>query len=523
MKLPYHRIIVLTVLGALVLCVQVSHGTTPTSSILQTGEAIFQHRWQPGQPASVGGDGLGPVHNDVSCVACHFQGGVGGGGGIEKNATVLSLGPKPARMSEVVFIKTAAKVHPGLIESPVTLRDSIVLHKFSTDAKYNASRQRFVGLEMPVSVADESRDLAEKWVANKPVRVVPHQSGINMMMSQRNSPALFGIGLINRVPDELLRNLEQAQSQRGLVSGRVSDVGDRVGKFGWKAQTATLPEFVRDACANEIGLQVPGADQAKHPMHLDYEPAGFDLNQAQLASLTTYVASLPAPKRITPADESLAAIAHRGRQLFAKAGCAECHVETLSAGLENFYSDLLLHDMGSKLADPVPASAKTVLLNISIEENEATPLSPIANQPTRNSQSRRSTRVASPVRISSIQLVSSSPRPSRQPTGGSYGGSSTPSSPGMLSRNGAGTVTMTVPKVVPTNRKQEWRTPPLWGVAETGPYLHDGRASTLTEAILYHGGEAKFSVRRFLQLAPADRIAVVEFLKTLVAPNASEI
>jgi CxxC motif-containing protein (DUF1111 family) len=71
----------------------------------------------------------------------------------------------------------------------------------------------------------------------------------------------------------------------------------------------------------------------------------------------------------------------------------------------------------------------------------------------------------------------------------------------------------------PTRINQEWRTPPLWGVADSAPYLHDGRAETLLEAISLHGGEAHATRERFLLLPLRDRQAIIAFLKTLVAPK----
>jgi len=68
---------------------------------------------------------------------------------------------------------------------------------------------------------------------------------------------------------------------------------------------------------------------------------------------------------------------------------------------------------------------------------------------------------------------------------------------------------------------QEWRTAALWGVGlfETvnnpGYYLHDGRARTLTEAIMWHGGEAAQSTAYFSNLSKADRDAVLKFLRSL--------
>jgi CxxC motif-containing protein (DUF1111 family) len=64
----------------------------------------------------------------------------------------------------------------------------------------------------------------------------------------------------------------------------------------------------------------------------------------------------------------------------------------------------------------------------------------------------------------------------------------------------------------------EWRTPPLWGVADSAPYLHDGRATTLEEAIRMHGGQGKRSAERFALLGTADQVRLTDFLRTLRAP-----
>ena len=53
----------------------------------------------------------------------------------------------------------------------------------------------------------------------------------------------------------------------------------------------------------------------------------------------------------------------------------------------------------------------------------------------------------------------------------------------------------------------EWRTPPLWGVRDSGPYLHDGRAATLDQAIAFHNGEAAATARRYFALKPVEHAA----------------
>lgn len=68
---------------------------------------------------------------------------------------------------------------------------------------------------------------------------------------------------------------------------------------------------------------------------------------------------------------------------------------------------------------------------------------------------------------------------------------------------------------------QEWRTPPLWGIGmiETvnrhSYFLHDGRARNLTEAILWHGGEAEQSRNAFTELSASDREMLIAFLESL--------
>ncbi|RYE63422.1 MAG: thiol oxidoreductase, partial [Oxalobacteraceae bacterium] len=68
---------------------------------------------------------------------------------------------------------------------------------------------------------------------------------------------------------------------------------------------------------------------------------------------------------------------------------------------------------------------------------------------------------------------------------------------------------------------QEWRTQPLWGVGLTQTvnghtfFLHDGRARNLTEAILWHGGEAQKARDAFASLSKNDRASLLTFLESL--------
>ena len=77
-----------------------------------------------------------------------------------------------------------------------------------------------------------------------------------------------------------------------------------------------------------------------------------------------------------------------------------------------------------------------------------------------------------------------------------------------------------VPEFKPGDGPQadEWRTPPLWGVADSAPYLHDGRTPTLQDAIRFHGGQGANAAQRFARLNPAEQIQLIAFLRTLRAP-----
>jgi cytochrome c peroxidase len=86
-----------------------------------------------------------------------------------------------------------------------------------------------------------------------------------------------------------------------------------------------------------------------------------------------------------------------------------------------------------------------------------------------------------------------------------------------------GGATTLVVQRVNEDPRQEWKTPPLWGVRDSGPYLHDGRAETIEAAVLYHGGEATDSVTRFRELTTVERTQMLTFLGTLAAPDPADL
>ena len=404
------------------------------------GEVLFVKEWVPNDQRSHSGDGLGPVYNETSCVACHGLGAPGGAGPESKNVVLIT-----ANLNGCGITTGLEKIHPGFGKSR-----SAVLHRFGTDPEYASWRRRFCGTNQSdqsnsapsralASIDGRIQALKEQTAPDRRLRErsanLPPAGGFSLSLAERNTPALFGVGHIDLIPSEVL--VATAASEPEPIRGRVSRTREgRIGRFGWKAQLASLHEFVRGACANELGLEVPGHSQATSPVAPASKPRGLDLTEADCDALVAYVRALPAPVVVDPTGPQGTEDMRIGRALFGEIGCAGCHAPVLG-DLKGVYSDLLLHDMGQSLSD----------------------------------------------------------------SGSSYGLDS-PSSP-----------------VGPSPR--EWRTPPLWGYRDSGPYLHDGRAESLAETIALHEGQARASAHRFFGLTSQERGQVEAFLKSLVAPSAA--
>jgi len=304
---------------------------------------------------------------------------------------------------------------------------------------------------------------------------------IKLVFSERNTPSLFGAGLIDRIPDRVLEGVALSQARnpkeakttgkrseireavlnsaafRLPVSGRVARLRDgRVGRFGWKAQTASLRDFTFQACANELGLEVPGVSQAPPPWNPGYKAPGLDLTQAQCNALVQFVASMPPPGRKVPETKQHAAEIADGEKLFMRMGCAVCHQPRLG-DVEGIYSDLLLHDMGPRLADSGQYGGSNVIAGDG-PSDQVDPLPEVTGSELEG-------------RVKKTPKFGAGPR--------------------------------------------EWRTPPLWGLRHSAPYLHDGRAHTISTAIALHGGEGDDSASEFLRLSLRERQQVELYLRSL--------
>jgi CxxC motif-containing protein (DUF1111 family) len=458
-------------------------GSDNDKKTLERGKELFTREWIAGDRRSHAGDGLGPLYNAQSCAACHRLGGIGGAGTNETNVSLVTvfvseklqgglsgvlpefpLPPadapkkvvvgKPGREFELEMPSQdeLAKIHPILRTQP-----SFPLHRFGVGPEFAKWTESIFPKD------DTETERLNKQGGNRRHSKYIDHARVTLIESKRNTPPLFGAGLIDAIPDKVLDEVaaEQAKASgdaprssdnrvamlgRGddvlSVRGRVARLKDgHVGRFGWKAGVASLREFTLQACSSELGLEVPGFARAAPPWKSDYKAPGIDLTREQCDTLTRFVASLPRPGvRQADSPEQAGAI-ECGRRLFSSVGCAVCHRPKLG-DVDGIYSDLLLHDMGHELSD---SGSYTVL------------------EPEIASKDK-----------------------SKQPRAAN---------------------------------EREWRTPPLWALHHSAPYLHDGRAETVADAVALHGGEALAAARAYKRLSTKEREQVEQFLQTLVAPE----
>ena len=182
------------------------------------------------------------------------------------------------------------------------------------------------------------------------------------------------------------------------------------------------------------------------PQAPKYRATGLDLTAEECSALVAYVRSLPQPVERRPSADAEAKQLDSGRANFAAVGCANCHSPNLG-NVQGIFSDLLLHDMGQEMGDEGSYGEDS--------DDDDEPLVP--------------------------RIIPN------------------------MAANGPAPSVASPPLGAPT--RQEWRTPPLWGFRDSGPYLHDGRAQTLEQAVAMHGGQGAGAANRFFKLTPRERLA----------------
>ncbi|MCM2369206.1 di-heme oxidoredictase family protein [Aporhodopirellula aestuarii] len=453
-------------------------------------------------------DGLGPLYNAVSCAACHPSGGASG---VNHNVTRLTVDPRSPFFEQPTGRggrgdpkNSVMDFFPGLVSGNL-LSFKTVVHDRSTRPGYEVIRQR-LSFGVPNGLSPEWFSPEERTVeaiAMQPV-VAGRYGSLDYYLSQRNTTPLHGMGEIERISINRLHavSLSQNRLSGGAISGRVA------GKYGWRGQVSTLSDFVVGACATELGLNVSGiAQQAVDPADPRYISLASDISTTQIEDLTSYVSDLPAPSKQLLSLEERRRV-RRGEQVFSSVGCAACHIADLLPARE-IYSDLLLHDMGVELQDPSPAPAYQ-----QTGTRTAVSASPYRNRYGRDEKSsfrtgRPPDRGRSGARDAGSFVLASAPQAIAMDA---------PAEPQFPRGDISDADLQGQFRYSWDALQREWKTPPLWGVADSAPYLHDGRAETLAEAIRWHGGEAETSKRRFLNLNEDQKQLLLAFLESLKSP-----
>ena len=317
----------------------------------------------------------------------------------------------------------------------------------------------------------------------------------------RNPPALIGLGFVQALAAEMTQELQYRQgealadaaadgeavevvlSSKGVGFGRlvarpdgsVDDSGlegidaDLVVKpFGWKGTFPSLRRAIEDAALVHFGIESyvltlwhqadPDPDRLGAGPEW-YDPDGDgrarELEEGTLTATAVYLAMLESPQIIPPHDPGLRDRWARGSAHFDAVGCGDCHRRELA----------LASSVWNEHPDSTGGPPVTLNLQLDGEQPKSGAL---------------------------VQLFSDLKRHDLGPA-------LADPHPGLPGEPPPGT----------------YLTRPLWGLAESPPYLHDGRAATIPEAILAHGGEAEASRMAFEALDDDARADLHVFLLSL--------
>lgn len=369
--------------------------------------------------------------------------------------------------------------------------------------------------------------------------VDPLHTGDPSKYLHRNTPHLFALGAVQRVAEEMTAELQAHAtilekevctlgeaamihlSAKGVSFGTLSadpirdpDTGvcmadfDRsavegvdedlvVKMFGWKGTHATLRSFTRHAAHNELGMQ---ADELVGSHDGDHDGVTGELTVGDLTALSIYMAALERPTSklelakhgLMPLSGEEKAQIELGQQKLAEAKCTSCHVPTLKVSTPIFSEPSLQPGFRE---DVFPSGQKAI--EAGLDGN-----APIWFDLTEDSPNNH-------VVTASGETLNLGAFPKAED------GSALVSWYSDFKRHDMGEK-LADPVDAHGFGASVWPTASLAGVGSTGPWLHDGNATTLEAAILAHGGDATESRMAYEALAEDERAAVIAFLENLI-------
>ena len=302
--------------------------------------------------------GLGPIYNNISCINCHSRDGRGRPPGVDEGLVSL------------LFRLSLPKAEDSVAGKPPTPVPGFGT-QLNNRAIVEANPEGTVKIEyteQTLTTADGTRVHLRhpNYTLTETYQPLPE----NVEVSPRVAPAVFGLGLLEAIPENaILAYADEADIDGDGISGKPNYVWDVVaqrytlGRFGWKANQPTLLQQVAAAYNDDMGITTSlfFVENSAGQSQLTEHGVTPEVSDEILEVVTFYVQTLAVPARRNVGDPQV----KQGEQLFAEAQCASCHVPTLRTGVLTGvpsvsnqtihpYTDLLLHDMGPGLADNRP-------------------------------------------------------------------------------------------------------------------------------------------------------------------------
>jgi CxxC motif-containing protein (DUF1111 family) len=418
-------------------------------------------------------DGLGPLYNAQSCRECHQT-------------------PVSGAASQVSELRVGHLDAHGFFQNP----------------------------QIPIN--DGATVITDRTLVNDRAicaQIQEHAPASETIRTFRLTTNILGDGYVEAIPDATLLKIrkEQCTQSHGKICGQAvkvpvpaSEGKDRIGRFGWKDQHASLLAFAGDAYLNEMGITngqqpdevttvcnppvtttLPNKDPTKvtEPNSL---PDPADNNLEDIDHFASFMRSLKAPER----DQTVTANANvkNGQQLFTQIGCASCHVESIVTGkspagaagpglhpeaVENRtihpYSDFLLHNVGTgdgiAIALVEHFGRERVAKRLADDKAAAGGKEPVQMTEDECSETYQ-TAVAEGEKHPNLLRDT------------------------LCARN-------------------KIRTAPLWGLRLRSRLMHDGQSITVEDAIRRHSRESEEVRERFFRLKASEQNDVLAFLNSL--------
>jgi hypothetical protein len=242
----------------------------------------------------------------------------------------------------------------------------------------------------------------------------------------------------------------------------------------------SLRQFTINAFNQHHGIQA----EERYGLGADEDGYGFvnELTTADVTAVTLYQATLPAPGRVISNDPQVEKAVRVGEQCFSDIGCANCHIPKLPLTNKGWiYSEPNPYNPSGNLR---VGEAPTFVVDLTSDELPGPRLRP-------DVQGVVWVPAFTDLKLHDITI-----------------GPSDPNAEPLDQNQPAGSAAFFKGNTKFITRK-------LWGTANSGPFMHHGKFTTIREAILAHSGEALASRQAFEALSPYERDCVIEFLKTL--------